>query len=211
MKKDKHATPISTETEEPTVAAANAQSGAAPDAGAADVADEVTSEPTQAPLEQLRAEAAANWEKYLRSTADLENYRKRALREKEDLARSVREQVVAALLPVLDNLERAIVAAREHGAPDSALLEGVEHTHKQFKRTLEEFGLEEVVAHAGHPFDPNWHEAVGHVESTEHPEGAILDQLQRGYKLTDRLLRPARVVVSKGKPTDPAPAGDTES
>jgi molecular chaperone GrpE len=153
-------------------------------------------------LDQLKAAAAKadeNWDKFLRAAADLDNYRKRVAREKEELARFTSERVVAALLPVLDNLERALVAAQKHESNNEALLEGIQQVQSQFRRTLEEFGLKEVVAHAGHPFDPNIHEAVGHIESAEHPEGHVIEQLQRGYKLADRLLRPARVVVSKGK------------
>ncbi|HUJ09273.1 MAG TPA: nucleotide exchange factor GrpE [Verrucomicrobiae bacterium] len=160
-------------------------------------------------LEQLKAAAAKadeNWDKFLRTAADLENYRKRVAREKEELARYTAERVVAALLPVLDNLERALEAAKQQGN-QTALIEGIQQVQNQFRRTLEEFGLEEVVAHTGHPFDPNIHEAVGHAPSAEHPEGQVLELLQRGYKLADRLLRPARVVVSKGPPD----AGQSEA
>ena len=177
------------------------------------------SEQELAALREKAAKADENLDRFLRAAAELENYRKRVLREKEELARATREQVVAALLPVLDNLERAIThtekpvegeacppsaseAAKAPSAPqsDDALLDGLRQIHSRFQSVLAEFGLEEVVAHAGHPFDPNFHEAVGHVESAEHPEGVIVEQLQRGYNLSKRLLRPARVVVSKGSP-----------
>jgi molecular chaperone GrpE len=153
-------------------------------------------------VEQLKAQAAENWDKFLRTAAELENYRKRVAREKEELARYTSERAVAALLPVLDNLERALTAAEQHTADDAALLDGLKQIQSQFRRTLEEFGLKEISARAGHPFDPNLHEAVGHIESAEHPEGHVIEQLQRGYKLADRLLRPARVVVSKGPPPE---------
>jgi len=160
-------------------------------------------------LVALKQSAEENWDKFLRVAAELDNYRKRVAREKDELVRYTSERVVAALLPVLDNLERAIAAAENNvGAaspprPDT-LLDGLKQIHAQFRRTLEEFGLQEVIANAGHPFDPNLHEAVGHVESVEHPEGRVIEQLQRGYKLADRLLRPARVVVSKGQAESPA-------
>jgi molecular chaperone GrpE len=207
--KNKHAEPVS-------AAGAAAGSPAAPGAAPADRMEaQRTPGPTEerlpdsitvTELEQLRAAAARadeNWDKYLRAVAELENYRKRVAREKEELARYTSERVVAALLPVLDNLERALVAAQEHEPNHAALLDGLQQIQAQFRRTLEEFGLKEVVANAGHPFDPNIHEAVGHVESAEHPEGHVIQQLQRGYKLADRLLRPARVVVSKGKSEEP--------
>ena len=152
-------------------------------------------------LEALKAKAAKadeNWDKFLRAAADLDNYRKRVSREKEELVRFTSERVVSALLPALDNLERAIDAAQKHGNENSSLLEGITQVYSQFRRSLTEFGLQDVVANAGHPFDPNLHEAVSQIESEEHPEGHVVEQLQRGYKLADRLLRPARVVVSKG-------------
>jgi len=164
-----------------------------------------------AELKNKAAKADEHWDKYLRAVADLDNYRKRVAREKEELARFTSERVVAALLPSLDNLERAIDAAQKHSASDSPLLEGITQVYNQFRRSLVEFGLEDVVAKAGHPFDPNLHEAVSHVESDEHPEGHVIEQLQRGYKLADRLLRPARVVVSKGQPAEQAEPSSPES
>ncbi len=157
-------------------------------------------------LEQLKAATAKadeNWDKFLRAAAELDNYRKRVAREKEELARYTSERVVAALLPVLDNLERALAAAQKHETSNDAMLDGLQQIQSQFRRTLEEFGLKEIIANTGHPFDPNVHEAVSHIESAEHPEGHVIEQLQRGYKLADRLLRPARVVVSKGRAEEP--------
>jgi molecular chaperone GrpE len=152
-------------------------------------------------LQDLKTKAVTadeNWDKYLRTVADFDNYRKRVAREKEELARFTTERVVTALLPTLDNLERAIDAAQTHGAENSALLQGLTQVHSQFRRTLTEFGLQEIIATAGEPFDPNQHEAISQIESDEHEEGHVVEQFQRGYKIADRLLRPARVVVSKG-------------
>lgn len=212
--RDKHAKRAPTEpapsveNEAPVVGA----SAAAPTKAAAPAQTEVpaSGEPpvdsiSLQELEELKAKAAKadeNWDKFLRVAAELDNYRKRVAREKEELARFTSERVVAALLPALDNLERAIDAAQEHGVENSSLLDGITQVYGQFRRSLVEFGLQEVVAHAGHPFDPNIHEAVSHIESGEHPEGHVVEQLQRGYKLADRLLRPARVVVSKGAPVE---------
>jgi molecular chaperone GrpE len=163
-----------------------------------------------ADLKAKAAKADENWDKFLRAAAELENYRKRVAREKEELARYTSERVVAALLPALDNLERAIDAAQKHGA-DGSLLDGITQVYSQFRRALVDFGLQEVVANAGHPFDPNLHEAVSHIESGEQPEGHVVEQLQRGYKLADRLLRPARVVVSKGSPAETASSAEADS
>ena len=166
-----------------------------------DAPQPIPATPAPDELAALKAKADENWDRFLRATADLENYRKRVAREKEELARFTAERIVAALLPVLDNLERALAAAEEHTEKPEAILEGLTQVQAQFRRTLEESGLKEIVASTGHSFDPNLHEAVGHVEHADHPEGTVIDQLQRGYKLADRLLRPARVIVSKG----PAP------
>lgn len=185
---------------------------AAPAPGAAEAPKTITLPETE--LNQLKAEAAKaaeNWDRFLRAAAELENYRKRVQREKEELTRAVRETVIASLLPVMDNLERAL----EHSPNGTPLHDGLLQVQKQFERALAEFGLAEIVVKPGDPFNPNLHEAVSHVESAEHPDGAVIQQVQSGYKLGDRLLRAARVVVSKGparKPEDattspnPAPA-----
>jgi len=195
-KKDKHAKPAPlTATDEPIPVTEHET--------AVEVQPDSISVEELQDLKTRAAKADENWDKYLRAVADFDNYRKRVAREKEELARFTSERVVAALLPALDNLERAIEAAQAHGAENSSLLEGLTQVYNQFRRTLMEFGLQEVIAGAGQPFDPNLHEAVSQVDSAAHAEGHVIEQLQRGYKLADRLLRPARVVVSKGTP-DPA-------
>src|SRR5258706_3486143 len=197
-KKDKHAKPAPlTATDEPIPVTEHET--------AVDVQPDSISVEELQDLKTRAAKADENWDKYLRAVADFDNYRKRVAREKEELARFTSERVVSALLPALDNLERAIEAAQAHGAENSSLLEGLTQVYNQFRRTLMEFGLQEVIAGAGHPFDPNLHEAVSQVESAEHAEGHVIEQLQRGYKLADRLLRPARVVVSKGSPDPDGP------
>ena len=155
--------------------------------------------PTAEDVEKLKAQAAENWDKFLRATADLDNYRKRVARERDELARNTRENLIHALLPALDNLERAL----DHSPDGTPLHDGLLQVQKQFARSLGEFGLVEIIAKPGDPFDANLHEAISHVEAP-HPEGAVVEQMQSAYKLGDRLLRPARVVVSKG-PAQPAP------
>jgi molecular chaperone GrpE len=155
-----------------------------------------TPSPAQDDLAAAKAEAAANWDKFLRAAADLDNYRKRVARERDELIRSTRESVISTLLPALDNLERAL----DHSEDGTPLHEGLLQVQKQFQRALAEFGLSEIIAKPGDPFDPSIHEAVSQIESAEHPEGTIVEQLHSAYKIADRLLRPARVVVSKGKP-----------
>jgi len=154
---------------------------------------------TEAEHAQLKAEAAKaaeNWDKLLRSAADFDNYRKRVTREKEETVRSAREAIITSLLPALDNLERAL----DHSPAGTPLHEGLLQVQKQFERALADFGLTELITKPGDIFNPSQHEAISHVESNDHPDGAILQQIQSGYKLADKLIRPARVVVSKGKP-----------
>ena len=154
-------------------------------------------------LEELKARAAKadeHWERLLRTTADLDNFKKRAAREKQDAIKYANESLVEKLIPVLDNFEMAM-AATQTAATDTAqsLQKGVAMIHQQLKSAMTDAGLEEINA-SGQKFDPMWHEAVSQQESTEVPEGQVLQQLRKGYKLRDRLVRPATVVVAK-KPT----------
>ena len=157
-------------------------------------------------IEELKTRAARadeHWDRLLRSTADFENFKKRAAREKQDAIRFANESLVQKLIPVLDNFEAALTAvqASADGAAQS-LQAGVAMIHQQLKSTLAEAGLEEVDA-SGKTFDPNFHEAVSQQETSEAPEGQVVQQLRKGYKLRERLLRPATVIVAK-KPADAA-------
>ncbi|TYO96817.1 molecular chaperone GrpE [Geothermobacter ehrlichii] len=151
-------------------------------------------------LTAAKDEARKNWDLYLRSQADMENFRKRMQREKQEMARFANEGLLRELLPVMDNLQRAVDHAREEQAEATALLEGVEMTLSQFARTLEKFGVTPVEA-IGKPFDPSCHEAMGQVVSEEVPPNTVAQELQKGYRLHDRLLRPALVMVSKAPET----------
>lgn len=146
-------------------------------------------------LAAARGEAARNWDLYLRAQADLENYRKRAQREKEDLARFANEAILREILPVLDNLERAVEHAGA-GGENGSLLQGVEMTLSQFRKVLEKFGVSPIQA-LGEPFDPARHEAMGQVETGKYPPNAVAQELQKGYLLNDRLLRPSLVMVAR--------------
>lgn len=151
-------------------------------------------------LEELKTRAAKsdeNWEKLLRTTADFDNFKKRAAREKQDAIRYANEALLEKLVPVLDNFEAALSAAQStSSAAGQSMQAGVAMIFQQLKKLLMESGLEEVNA-AGQKFDPNLHEAVSQQESADVPEGNVLQQLRKGYKLRDRLLRPATVVVAK--------------
>lgn len=150
-------------------------------------------------LAASQAEVQKNWDLYLRARADLENYRKRAQREKEDLSRFANENLLREILPVMDNLERALEHARQPDGDDGGLLQGVEMILSQFQRVIEKFGVTPICA-LGKPFDPARHEALGQVESDEHPPNTVVQELQKGYLLNDRLLRPAMVMVAKAPP-----------
>jgi molecular chaperone GrpE len=156
------------------------------------------------PAEGEAAKAKENWDKYLRAVADLENFRKRAAREQQDATRYANQSLLQKLISVLDNFEAALAAVS--GAPDNsakALQEGISMIHSQLRGVLTDAGLEEVNA-LGQPFDPNLHEAVSQQETAEVPEGQVVQQLRRGYRLRDRLLRPATVVVAKPPATKSA-------
>jgi molecular chaperone GrpE len=154
-------------------------------------------------LKAAAAKAAENWDKFLRTAADFDNYRKRIVREKDELSRATREAVITALLPALDNLERAL----DHSTESTPLHDGLLQVQKQFERALAEFGLVEIIVKPGDTFNPNLHEAISHLESADQPDGAVIEQVQSGYKLADKLIRPVRVVVSKGN----APEGAAPS
>ncbi len=143
------------------------------------------------------AKAEEHWNSYLRAVADLENYKKRAAREKQDAARAASEALLSRLIPVLDHFDMALAAANSTSGPAAESLKtGVAMVGSQLRSILAEAGLEEIDA-AGQTFDPKCHEAVSHQESGEVAEGGVLQQLRKGYRFRDRLLRPATVVVAK--------------
>jgi molecular chaperone GrpE len=146
-------------------------------------------------IEKLKAEAQENHERYLRSAAEFENFKKRLDRERADSVRYANEDLIKELLPVVDNLERALAHAEEAEA-DEAMIEGVNMVHKQFVSVLEKFGVTRVEA-MEQPFDPNFHEAMMQVETDEHPPNTVVMEMAKGYMLNDRLIRPAIVGVSK--------------
>jgi molecular chaperone GrpE len=156
---------------------------------------------------QLRAELTELKDRWVRERADLENYKRRAVREKQDALRFGSEHLLRDLLPVVDNLHRALDHARA-GREDDPILKGIELVLRGFDEVLERHGVK-IVPARGEPFDPNRHEAISHVES-DAPANTVIDEHQRGYLLHDRLLRPALVTVGKGppRPTDVANESD---
>lgn len=150
------------------------------------------------PLESAQQELARVRDQLLRTAADFDNYRKRSRREVADGERRAREDLLRELLPVFDNLERA--ASHAETATDvRAVADGIGLVLRQFTDTLGKLGIERLIA-KGQPFDPSVHEAIQQVETTEVPPGAIAAEIQAGYRLGDRLIRPALVVVAKPPP-----------
>ena len=139
------------------------------------------------------AKARANWDSYVRAVAELENFRKRSERELDNARRYAIERFAQDLLPVADALEAAVQAA---GADASAIAAGVQATLRELQRAFEKAGIK-LIDPAGQPFDPAWHEAMVAQESADQPPGTVLGVVQKGFSLNGRLLRPARVIVSK--------------
>src|SRR5215217_300103 len=135
-------------------------------------------------------------DKYVRLAAEFENYKRLSQRDQRDQVRYGTEQILKELLPVVDNLERAIKAAKDTGGPN-ALVQGVELTLKQLAGTLTKFGVQPIDS-VGHPFDPTAHQAVSQVASDTVPHQHVAEEYQRGYRLHDRTIRPAMVSVSSG-------------
>ena len=184
-----------TDTAGQTPADATGSSGTA-DGELAIAEPEVVAAPD--PLEVAKAEAQKYREQLLRTAADFDNFRKRSRRENEDSLRKGRESTVKELLPVFDNLERALSSA--DGAPDvKSVADGLRMVVRQFSTTLEKIGIKRIQS-VGAAFDPSLHEAIQHVESTEHEAGVVAAEVQPGYMIGEHLLRAAMVVVSKGGP-----------
>jgi molecular chaperone GrpE len=169
----------------------------------------VVAELTPEQLEEIKnraAKADEHWDRLLRTAADLENYKKRAARERTEAVQYANVALLLKLLPVLDHFEMAQATTQTAEAPQSAIASlqtGIAMIQQQLKGVLAEAGLEEIDAD-GKPFDPALHEAVSQLETDDTPEGQVVQQIRKGYKLRDRLLRPAAVVVAKKPSAQPA-------
>lgn len=146
-------------------------------------------------LETKEFEAKENYDRFLRQAAELENYKKRVAREKTEAIRYANESLLKDLLPVLDNLERALDYA-EGGGNGKPLLEGIEMVLKNFVEILGKHGVNPISA-VGEPFDPNKHEAIAQVVTQEHKPNTVVEEHHKGYSLLERLLRPAQVSVAR--------------
>lgn len=149
-----------------------------------------------AAIDQVQADLERFRDLALRSQADFENYRKRAIREKDEAVRFANLSLVEKIVPVLDSFELGLAAAKSSESAAS-ILSGMEMVKRQLEDVLHQFGVESLDA-TGQPFDPNMHEAVAQEPSSDVPEGSVVRQLRKGYKLRERLVRAALVVVSGG-------------
>ena len=146
-----------------------------------------------AELEATRAEAAANYDRYVRAVAELDNYRKRTVRMRTETRDEILRDILLQVAPILDNLRRAL---RQETQEAELLKQGVELICGQFNDVLKGYGLAEIEA-LGQPFDPEVHEALAEVPDDEHAPGTVIEEMEKGYKLNDKVVRYARVVVSK--------------
>ena len=163
--------------------------------------------------EQLNAkeeEAKETYDRLLRVSAEFENYKKRSAREMEDFRKFANQSLLKEMLSVVDNLELAINSANEKHKSESSLKEGLNLTLKEILRVFEKFNVTPIES-KGKTFDPTYHEAVMQEETDEHPENTVISEMQKGYLIHDRLLRPAMVVVAKPgrKASDTKPVKDT--
>jgi len=174
--------------------------------GGPDPSERIPQPPVKEPAGKLKSDLETYKDLALRARADLDNYRKRMAREKEDATRYANTTFLERLIPILDNFEFGLQAARS-GSSDSAVLDGMTMVYKQLQDFLAGSGVETVDA-TGQKFDPNLHEAIAQEDHPEAEEGTVVRQIRKGYKLRDRLIRPANVVVAKGAP---APVSDSSS
>lgn len=155
-------------------------------------------------------EARANYDRYVRLAAEFDNFRKRSAREMDDYRRFANESLVKELLPVVDNLERALLSAENPAAGENGLKEGVELTLREILRVLDKFGVKPIQS-LNEPFNPAYHQAMMQEPRENVPENTVISEMQKGYMLQDRLLRPAMVIVSAPKSADETSAGDAGS
>ncbi len=146
-------------------------------------------------LEAAEEEAKQSYEKYLRVSAEFENYKKRSLREMEEFRKFANESLIKEMLSVVDNLERAIDSSSDNEGAKSRVVEGVDMTLREILKIFEKFGVKPVES-LGEKFDPTYHQAVSQEKTDDYPGDTVTKDLQRGYMLHGRLLRPAMVIIS---------------
>ena len=152
----------------------------------------------EAKLEAKEKEAEESYDRLLRVSAEFENYKKRSSREAEEFRKFANQSLIKEMLSVVDNLELAMNSTNGHKAIDKDLVQGLEMTHKEILKVFEKFNVKPIEA-MGQPFDPAFHEAVMQEETDDCAKNTVVNEMQRGYMIHDRLLRPSMVVVAKPK------------
>ena len=150
----------------------------------------------EAKFEAKEKEAEENYDRLLRLSAEFENYKKRSSREIEEFRKFANQSLIKEMLSVVDNLELAMNSTNGHKAIDKDLLQGLEMTHREILKVFEKFNVKPIDA-KGQPFDPTFHEAVMQEETNDYAKNTVINEMQRGYMIHDRLLRPSMVVVAK--------------
>ena len=152
----------------------------------------------EAKLEAKEKESEEMYDRLLRASAEFDNFKKRSSREMEEFRKFANQSLIKEMLAVVDNLELAMNSTNSHKTIDKDLLQGLEMTHKEILKVFEKFNVKPIDA-KGQPFDPTFHEAVMQEETSDSPKNTVINELQRGYLIHDRLLRPSMVVVAKPK------------
>ena len=178
--------------------------------GEADQLEEPKEKIEATPLFLAREEAEMYKDRWMRLAAEFENYKKRRAREFETLVQSASEDVIRDLLPILDGVGRALAHSENGDTESEGFQEGIKMIMEQFPRVLYNRNLKEIET-IGKPFDPTVHEALMQMPSEIHDAGIVSDEIEKGYSLGDKVLRPAKVVVSQGKPTQETPEGGEEA
>ncbi|MGE6227555.1 nucleotide exchange factor GrpE [Paenibacillus chitinolyticus] len=163
-------------------------------AEAAEAAAPETEGATNAELDELRKAAEDSQQRLLRAQADFDNFRRRTRQEKEEFAKYASLKLIEQMLPVIDNFDRALVSSRET-QDFEALTKGIEMVYRQLEQVMTQEGLTPIEA-VGQPFNPEFHQAIMQVESNEHEEGIVVEEVQKGYMLKDKVIRPSMVKVS---------------
>jgi molecular chaperone GrpE len=163
-------------------------------------------ESLQKKLEDALSESQQHYDRLLRVSAEFDNFKKRSTRDADEFRKYANEALLKDLLHVVDNLERAIASSAESSDSNACVVEGVQMTLDEILKIFTKFGVKPIEA-AGKPFDPAFHQAIMQQETDEHPDNTIISEMQKGYLLRDRLLRPAMVVVAKAvSPADEKPS-----
>ena len=181
------------ETSDKDIVSGKSNSGVEKKGAAGDTLKEI-----QAELETAKQEAKETYDRFLRISAEFENYKKRSAREMDDFRKYANQSLVKEMLAVVDNLERALNSSNGNSNNDKCMADGVNMTLKEILKVFEKFNVKPIES-VGQPFDPTFHQAMMQEETDEHPENTNINELQKGYMIHDRLLRPSMVVVAAAK------------